>query len=282
MFKKGFIKVLLSSMLIFNIFTVQAFAFDLDAGKPDTPSSNGSGFSNGSSVTPTKPSGNGGNSNWNKPSSSSGNSDRLYYYSTYDWDMKVAFDSFCGWGTNGSTMTYKDRRGTGGLWYDKYTDTWYEDYFPAVKFKKWHNTKVQEESRVTDYYTWKCTGPESWEVRDGRYKSVVFHKTGKYTVTSIPHQVVTTSSQLFYTSEAFDVFSDGTYRTINYASGSNPKEYTTKYIDRTDLKRQWTFEITPDEVDKPIPLNPDKPDGGNGEIIEVDRDTLDLDTELIH
>lgn len=280
MFKKKFTKILLSFMFIFNISTIQAFAFDLDAGKANTPSGNIGSPSDNSSTAPSEPGDNTGNGSWSTPGSSSTSPERLYYYSYYDWDMKVAFDSFCGWGTNGSTISYKDERGAGGLWYDKYTDTWYQDYYPAVKFQKWHNMKVQEESRVTDYYTWKCTGPENWEVREGRYKSVVFHKTGKYVVTSIPHQVVTTSSQLFYNSEAYDVFADGTTNIIKTASGNNEKEYTTKNVDRIDLKRQWEFEITPSEVDKPIPLPP--PGEEDGKIIEVSPDEVEWDTELIH
>ena len=195
----------------------------------------------------------------------------------------MSFEYFVrNYGENDSKIHYYGKGDSVFLEHTPVGNVWYKMYNPSVRFNKWKDYHNVETSRETDYYTWKCNGPDNWEVREGRYKSAIFTKVGKYTITSVPHQVITNAKWNTFSGKAFDLFSDGSTNTISSYSWDSPKEYSTQRVDRTDLKRTWTIEIGPEEVNKPIPLPPSG--GGNsggGGPIEISPGDVDWDTQLI-
>ena len=204
-----------------------------------------------------------------------------YFYTSKDGNLVSSLKNFTE--NNGGKMVYSSRQKTEKfMGWSNGGNKWYLWYSPNVVFnscKDYHNVETKRE---TDYYTWKCNGPNNWEVKEGRYKSAIFTKVGKYTITSVPHQLVTNAKWNTYSGKAYDIFSDGTTNTITEYYKETPKEYNTTGVDRTDLRRTWILEIGPEEIGKEIPLNPDKvPKDGDRTPIEIDPSSVDWDTQLI-
>lgn len=177
--------------------------------------------------------------------------------------MENDYQNFLSATANDGQTIYRDARGTGKGWDYETGDgerIYMENYLPAVIFEK--NTEYKStENRITDYYTWTATGPTSWVVHGGQFQTVTFSMPGKYTVTSVPHQIIDTTKWTEISSKVFDLFSDGHTKIIKSNYNESEKITTKTYVDRTDLTRTWTFVITPEEVDIPITPspNPDPP-----------------------
>lgn len=277
---KKLLTSMFSTILCLNILTINVLAAGgtLDGG---TANNGNSGTKNpssgGSSGKPSKP-------NYDEESSpdvgSKSNPYVSYRYTTYDGGLRASFDNFAGEGTDGSNMVFRNPTQDSFLIEEPGDNgsTWTKWYYPTVRFTKNWDYKNEERSRVTDYYTWTCSGNESWSSREGQYKTVIFNKVGTYTITSVPHQIVKTEKWKTATSKAYDSFSDGTTKLIKSYFWESPHEHLTNLIDRTDLQRTWVFEITPDEVGKPIVL---PPKDGTPSGKELTPNDVNWDTQLI-
>lgn len=269
--RKRILKILMCSVLFVNLISISAKADEF------TLTANDSKNENTQNKTPSyKPSGGGGSSS-NSNVGTRDNPYKNYLYTPENSSLNDTFSNFAGEGTDGSNSIYRDR-------YVNYSESEEDgnvtrNYIPSVKFEKSWNYHTQEISRVTDYYTWTCTGEERWSTREGQVKTVIFNQVGKYTVSSVPHQIVKTEKWKSAISTAYDQFADGTTNTIKSFYWEGPHETTIALIDRTDLKRTWVFEITPEEVGKPITLPPKggTPDGGK----ELTSADVKWDTQLI-
>jgi len=270
--KNRIVKLIIGITLVLNLSAIDAFAVTLDAGKPNTPSTN--------DATPTSsggktPSSGGKVANYNPGSESYPY--KIYRYTT-DYCPAVIdrYNNFCSNTTNGS-ITDTAYRGTDSVWsiQDGNGDSiFYKDMYPKVIFEKWTSNHCQESNRTTDYYTWTASGPTNWAIQGGQFQTVTFTAPGKYTVTSVPHQTVTTESWTTTSGKAYDIFNDGHSKLITSNYGESSHSYTNKPVERTDLKRSWEFLITPEEVDIPITPDPNPPK-------PVDPSEVTWDVELI-
>ena len=204
----------------------------------------------------------------------------LYAYSHYNSQIAAKYDSFCSNTTNGRKTNVFGPEGSSAWQSVDYkegsvTTTYYKTMYPKVVFEKWTNNKVQESNRTTDYYTWTATGPASWTLRGTQSQAIYFTAPGKYTVTSVPHQTITTESWTTSSSKAYDLFPDGGTNLLKNNYHESSHTFTNTPVERTDLKKVWEFEITPEEVGPPIVPSP------NPTPVPVDPSEVDWDVELI-
>lgn len=200
---------------------------------------------------------------------------KIYHYTIYNQYIMSRYSNFCDNTTNGRVIDL-DSRGLINK-YSVETDDgnyWYKELYSAVVFSKNTDNKFRE-NRVTDYYTWSAEGPVNWTVQGVQYQTVTFTMPGKYTVTSVPHQVINTTKWSETTEKAYDLFGDGHTKIIKNKFYESPKTTEKTEKNRIDLMRTWHFEITPEEVDKPIKIPDFIP------VESEEEEKIDVDVELI-
>ena len=268
-------KIVIFTFLCLNMFCINTFAgvFEtLDGGNPNGESTNNNTPNSGGSTTPSKS----GNTVNYKPGSENYPLKNYAYTGYFTQDMANSYNNFLANTKNGS-MVYKDDRGTGQKW-DYVTGDderiFMENYLPAIVFSKNTDNKIRE-NRTTDYYLWSARGPVNWTKQGVQYQTVTFTMPGKYTVTSVPHQIVDTTKWTETSEKAYDLFSDGHTKILKNNFYASPKIIEKTEKNRVDLQRIWNFEITPEEINKPIKIPDFIP------LTPGEEEKIDVDVELI-